>query len=99
MNCKIMILNLVRYTKNNEQKGIVNFIFADDKSIANSTNMKGYTVARMFTRNADFFNSVPIDIIGKTINAQLEERTSYNNPLEKRSYIKCVEYKGAVYDL
>lgn len=97
MKEKIMILNAMKYTKDNKLKGRVGFIILTPSA---SDNYLGYSdVACYYDVNEDFINKFPKELFLEPVNATFEEKPGFGTSLNTRKILKSVEFKGNVISL
>ena len=99
MKMNIVILNVCNYHKEGKDKSFLSFFFAEESNLSTTEKFKGYPDLKVFYDNTNAFDKIPVDLIGKTVLATIEDRFNKFNPLKKSSTIICVEHKGIKYDL
>lgn len=94
MKEKIMILNAMKYVKDNKTRGRVGFIILKP---SDSDNYKGYSdVACYYDVKEDFINNFSKELFLEPVVGIFEDKPSYGSSLNTRKILKSVEFKGNV---
>jgi len=98
MNVQIMLLNVLKY-ENEKGKGTrLGLIFCEKDSLQSTDKFKGFSEVSLFY-DADVFDKIPADFIGRPVKAYIVERASKSNPLRKNQIISSLEYENRTIDL
>ena len=96
MKEKIIIRSVLRsQNPKNAYQGIrVAFDFASNKTMSDSANFKGITENACWYNDLTLFDKLPIEIIGKPVDATFKSIQNSRNPMRSVSTIETVYYNG-----
>lgn len=99
MKSNIQILNVFKYEKEGSIRSCLSFHFVDDENKTTTNNFKGYADLKIYYNSSVAYDNIPLDIIGKIVEAEIVEKSSSYNPLRKTTSISSITYKGTKYNL
>lgn len=99
MQTQVMLLNVLKYEKNEKKGTRIGLIFAEKDSLQETPNFKGYKEIGVFYDGHEVFSKIPKDFIGRPVTAYIKEITNPINPLKKSQIIATLEYENNSIDL
>lgn len=99
MQTQIMLLNVLKYEKDNKKGTRIGLIFAEKDSLQESDKFKGFKEIGLFYDGHGVFDKIPKEFIGRPVTAYIKEITNPVNPLKKNQIISCIQYENNTIDL
>lgn len=96
MDVEIMILNVMRYTKQGEtnEKSRMGYIMINKDCFSSRDKFRGYSELAVYDDSTLYFDKIPIDFIGQKCRAKVEEIPNPQNPLKPRKVFSEVSCNG-----
>ncbi len=97
MKEKIIIRSVLRsQNPKNAFQGIrIAFDFTGEKAISNNANFKGTAENSCWYTDLKLFDKIPIELIGKPVDATFKAITNSRNPMKSISTIETIYYNGS----
>lgn len=94
-----MITNVLQYGKDDKAGTRISFLLVGKDRFSNTDKFRGYTPVESYIKGHEAFISIPIELIGKPIDATFKQMQDYNNPLNVRNILESLEFNGAIISL
>ncbi len=94
MKIKIMILNVLNYSKEDKEGTRVSYVLCDKSAFTDNDRFKGLTEVNSFYSSKTPFELITPDMIGKPLDANFVDKESYNNPLKTTKVLESIDFNG-----
>ena len=88
MKSEIIILNYVKYIKNNEKTTMIQFAFSDKQD---TEKFKGVSILKCFYKGHDVYDKLNANLILKRVQGEFEIKDDLYDPLACNKILKKVD--------
>lgn len=99
MKMKIMLLNVMKYEKDGQQKSRLAYIVPTQEAMANRDKFKGYSELSSYRNDTKYFDLIPTDFIGQHCDISIEEKPNPTNPMKVYKEFTEISCNGKVIHL
>lgn len=82
MKMKIMLLNLMKYEKDGQQKSRLGYFIPTVEAFSDRDKFKGYSELASYRNDTKYFDLIPKNFIGQTCDVTITEKPNSANPMK-----------------
>lgn len=99
MKTKIMILNVLDYSKEGKEGVRVSYVLCDKTAFVDNERYRGLTEVNSFYTSRNVYTNITNEMIGKSLDGNFISKQDFKNPLKTTSILASIEYNGRTIEL
>lgn len=99
MKLKIMLLNVMKYEKEGQQKSRLGYFIPTAEAFSDRDKFKGYSELASYRNDTKYFDLIPKDFIGQHCDVTIVEKPNSSNPLKTYKEFEEISCNGKTISL